>query len=76
MKEEQKRLSNMLQQPGCNNMLNVTTIDEYDYAINKKEFVDAIRPTYNVAITTLPVRCPCGEKFYNKHVMSCKNGDS
>ena len=73
MSKYQIRADDILRQPGCNNWLNITPMEEFNYSLNKQQFLDAMR--YRLSILNLPTRCPCGEKFDTEHVMSCKKGD-
>ena len=74
MSREQLRANDILQQPGCNNWLNIIPIEEFNYTLNKQQFLDAVRLRYQLSIPNLPTRCPCGERFDTQHAMSCKKG--
>lgn len=74
MSRDQLRANDLLQQPGCNNWLNTIPIEEFNYTLNKQQFLDAVRLRYQLPIPNLPTRCPCGEKFDTQHAMSCKKG--
>ena len=54
MSKDKKRANNILQQPGCTNWLNI------NYNLNKQQFLDAVRLTYQLPITDLTIRCHCG----------------
>ena len=54
MSKDKKRANNILQQPGFTNWLNI------NYNLNKQQFLDAVRLTYQLPITDLTIRCHCG----------------
>ena len=74
MSTDQIRANDILQQPSCNNYLNIITVEELNYNLNKQQFLNAVRLRYQLPIPNLPTRCPCGEKFDTQHAMSCKKG--
>ena len=74
MPKDQIRANHILQQPGCKNWLNNIPIEEFNYSINKQQFLNAVRLRYQLPMPNLPTRCSCGEKFDAQHVMSCKKG--
>jgi len=43
-------------------------------ALNKQEFRDSLRLSYNVPLSDLPSKCVCGEKYTASHALSCKKG--
>ena len=46
MSKNKIRGNNFLQQPGCNNWLNIIPIEEFNYDLNKQQFLDAVRLRY------------------------------
>ena len=42
MSTDQIRANDILQQPGCNNWLNIIPIEEFNYNLNKQQFLDAV----------------------------------
>ena len=54
MSKDKKRANDILQQPGCTNWLNI------NYNLNKQQFLDAVRLTYQLPIPDLTIRCHCG----------------
>ena len=72
--EIKKTPNDILQQPGCNNWLNIIPIEEFNSNLNKQQFLDAVRLRYQLRIPDLSTQCPCGEKFDTQHAMSCKKG--
>ena len=66
--------NDILQQAGCNNWLNIIPIEEFNYNLNKQQFLDAVRLRYQQPIPNLPTRCPSGKKIDTQHAISCKKG--
>ena len=54
MSKDKKKANDILQQPGCTNWLNI------NYNLNKQQFLDAVRLTYQLPIPDLTIRCHCG----------------
>ena len=42
MSTDQIRANDILQQPGCNNWLNIIPIEEFNYNLNKQQSLDAV----------------------------------
>ena len=61
MSKDQIRANDILQQPGCNNWLNIIPVEEFNYNLNKQQFLDAVRLRYQLPIPNLLTRCPCEE---------------
>ena len=74
MSKDQIRANYIRQQPGCNNWLNIIPIEEYNYNLNKQQFLDAVGLRYQLPNPNLPTQCPCGEKFDTQQTVSCKKG--
>ena len=74
MSTDQIGANGNLQKPGCNNWLNIIPVEEFNYNLNKQQFLNAVRLRYQLPIPNLPTRCPCGEKLDTQHAMSCKKG--
>ena len=73
MFKDQIRANDIFQQPGCNNWLNIIPIEEFNYNLNKQQFLDEVRIRYQLPLPNLPTRCPCGEKCDTQYAMSWKN---
>ena len=54
MSKDKKKANDILQQPGFTNWLNI------NYNLNKQQFLDAVRLTYQLPIPDLTIRCHCG----------------
>ena len=67
MCKDQITANDILQQPGCNNCLNIIPIEEFNYNLNKQQFLDAVWLRYQLPLPNLPTRSPCGEKFHTQH---------
>ena len=63
MSKYQIRADDILRQPGCNNWLNITPMEEFNYSLNKQQFLDAMRLRYRLSILNLPTRCPLWRKI-------------
>ena len=74
MSKDQIKADGVLQQPRCQNWLKVIPIEEFNYKINKQQFLDAVWLRYQLPIPNLTTRCPCGEKCDTQQAMSCKKG--
>ena len=53
MSTDQIRANEILQKPGCNTSLNIIPIEEFNYNLNKQQFLDAVRPKYQLLIPNL-----------------------
>ena len=67
MWKDQITANDILQQLGCNNCLNIILIEEFNYNLNKQQFLGAVWLRYQLPLPNLPTRCPCGETFYTQH---------
>ena len=56
MSRDQIRANTTLQQPGCNSWLNINPIQEFNYNLNKKHFLDAERLRYQLAVQSLIIK--------------------
>ena len=74
MSKDQIRANGILQQPVCNNRLNIIPIEEFNYNLKKQQFLDAVRLGYQLPLPNLLTQCTCHEKLYIQHAMSCKMG--
>ena len=75
MSKDQIRANGILQQPVCNNRLNIIPIEEFNHNLKKQQFLDAVRLAYQLPLPNLLTRCTCDEKLYIQHAMSCKMED-
>ena len=49
--------------PEASSWLGVLLLAEFDFALNKGEFRDALSLRYGRPLKALPAMCPCGEKY-------------
>ena len=75
MSTDQIRANEILQKPGCNTSLNIIPIEEFNYNLNKKQFLDAVGINYQLPIPNLSTRCPCSKKIDAQHAASWEMGD-
>ena len=75
MSTDQIRANELLQKPGCNNSLNIIQIEEFNYNLNKQQFLDAVGISYQLPMPNLSTRCRCGKKTDAQHAASCKMVD-
>ena len=69
-----KRMIELASEKGASSWLTVIPMSEMDFTLNKREFRDAIKLTYNWPIKDNPTRCACGDFFNIDHAMICKQG--
>ena len=62
------------QMKGASNWLTSLPLKMENYALNKREFRDAIRMRYRWPLRYLPTICACGKQFSVDHAMSCLKG--
>ena len=75
MTKEELRANDNAQQKGASAWLNALPLEAEDYALNKREFFDAIQLRYRWSMKRLPINCVCKkEQFSTDHAMQCING--
>ena len=57
--------------PGASNWLSAVPLEEYNFVLNKKEFLDAMNLRYGKDLKGLPSNCPCGHSFNMASALSC-----
>ena len=69
-----ERAVELAMEKGASNWLTVIPIKEMNFNVNKREFRDAIKLTYDWDITDIPAICTCGDLFTIDHAMICRHG--
>ena len=59
---------------GASGWLNAVPLQNEGFALNKKEFRDALALRYDKYIPDLASNCPCRVPFNTNHAMDCKKG--
>lgn len=59
---------------GASSLLNVFPMSDMDFTLNKREFRDAVKLSYDWPIPECPSICVCGANFSVDHAMVCKRG--
>lgn len=72
--QEMKRNMVMAREKGTSSWLTVLPIAEYDFALHKGDFRDALCIRYNWNPPRLPSQCACGLGFSLSHAMDCSKG--
>ena len=62
------------QEKGASSWLCALPLKEHGFNLNKGEFRDAIAIRYNTTLRSLPLKCPCGQRFDLDHALNCKRG--
>lgn len=74
MTNEQLRANDLATMKGASSWLSALPLKSENYALNKREFYDAIRMRYRWKLKFLPTICVCGKRFTIDHAMSCVKG--
>ena len=75
MNDEQKLANELAQQKGASAWLTALPLEAENYALNKREFFDAVALRYRWQMKRLPIHCACGNKFSADHAVSCLKGE-
>ena len=57
MSKDYMRVNDILQQPVCTNWLNIILTEQFNYNLNKQQFLDAVRLRYQLSLPNLSTRC-------------------
>ncbi|KAL5266928.1 hypothetical protein ACHWQZ_G004092 [Mnemiopsis leidyi] len=71
---DQSRYIALACEKGASSWLSALPLEQYGFALNKQEFVDAIALRYNFAIPGRSETCVCGEINTQDHSLICKKG--
>lgn len=69
-----QRAVELASEKGASNWLTVIPIDEMGFTLNKGEFRDALKLTYDWEIAHKPSICVCGDVLNVDHAMVCRRG--
>ena len=72
--EEMQRAIKLSQKKGSSSWLSIIPLKEMEFALNKKEFQDAVSLRYDWEINDIPSKSVCGERFDVNHAMICMKG--
>ena len=64
----------LLAEKGASSWLNVLPLQEFDFVLNKQEFIDSIRLRYNHPLNNVPKTCACSKQNSIDHALTCKKG--
>ena len=67
-----KRTNESNMETNVSNWLTSLPLKDQGYDLNKEQFWDALRISYNSVIPRTPSECSCGAKFNLIHALSCK----
>ena len=71
---EQSRYIALACEKGASSWLSALPLEQFGFALNKQEFVDAIALRYNFDIPGRSQTCVCGEINTQDHSLICKKG--
>ena len=74
LSKEELRANEIAQLKGASSWLNALPLEAENYALNKREFFDAIQMRYRWSLKRMPISCVYKEKFTQDHAMQCING--
>ena len=72
--QEMKRNVDMAQEKGASAWLTAIPRADYDFALHKGDFRDALCIRYQWTPPRLPSQCACGQGFSVSHAMDCPRG--
>ena len=72
--QDMRRYMDIAQEKGASSWLTVIPLAEYDLALHKGDFRDALCIRYNWTPDRLPSQCACGQGFGISHAMDCPTG--
>eukprot|EP00794_Sanderia_malayensis_P006323 gene6323-7047_t len=72
--DQQARYVKAATEKGASAWLSALPLKKYGYALNKREFRDAIRLRYGNNIPDMPRFCACGKRNSVDHTLDCKLG--
>ena len=74
MNKEGLRANDLAQMKGGSSWLTSLPLKEEGYALNKREFFDAVTIRYRWQLKRVPLNCACGKSFEMNHAMTCMKG--
>lgn len=64
----------LAQEKGASSWLTSLPLKEFNFALHKGAFRDAIALRYGWIPNNIPTQCPCGSSFSIEHALSCSKG--